>query len=252
LAHLAISLFGAYTVTLGGQPITTFAYDKVRALLAYLVVEKDRAHRREHLCAMLWPDAEPALAHQNLSQALYVLRGSLGRGENPYLLADRHEVRFNPNADYDLDVATFCALAATSANAPSALDGWAQAIALYQGAFMLGFSLPDALPFEEWVMLQREWLQRRALETLRHLIAGWRARGAPEAALAYAWRLVEIEPWDEQAQRHIMQLLVACGRAAAALVQYERCRDILARELNVAPQPETTALCEAIRRGIPG
>ena len=124
-----------------------------------------------------------------------------------------------------------------------------QAVALYKAPFLEGFSLPDAAPFEEWALLQREWLQRLALETLRHLVAGWQERAEPTRALGHAWRLVELEPWDEDAHRQIMELLVACGRPGEALAQYERCRQILRRELDAEPQPETSALYASIQQG---
>lgn len=39
---LCIALLGTYVVTHDGRPVTAFAYDKVRGLLAYLAVEADR------------------------------------------------------------------------------------------------------------------------------------------------------------------------------------------------------------------
>jgi chromosomal replication initiation ATPase DnaA len=44
-----------------------------------------------------------------------------------------------------------------------------------------------------------------------------------------------------------MELLVRSGQRSAALAQYETCRRILARDLDVAPAGEMTALYERIR-----
>ena len=72
MARLALSLLGGFRVLLDGEPVTTFAYDKVRALLAYLAVESNRrrpdpvAHRRESLAGLLWPDWPERAARTNL------------------------------------------------------------------------------------------------------------------------------------------------------------------------------------------
>ena len=55
MARLSIRLLGPYQIALYGQPVTAFESDKVRALLAFLAVESERAHRRETLAGLLWP-----------------------------------------------------------------------------------------------------------------------------------------------------------------------------------------------------
>ena len=70
MSHLAISLLGSFQVTLDDVPLTSFATDKVRALLAFLAVEANRPHRREALIDLLWPDHPPAAGRNNLRQAL--------------------------------------------------------------------------------------------------------------------------------------------------------------------------------------
>lgn len=45
MACLSLHLLGSFRATLGDRPVSTFRSDKVRALLAHLAVESDRAHR---------------------------------------------------------------------------------------------------------------------------------------------------------------------------------------------------------------
>src|SRR6478672_3925870 len=71
---------GPFRVTLSGEPLTGFATDKVRALLAYLAVEGKRAHRREALAGLLWPNSADSDALTSLRQALRKLRQALASG----------------------------------------------------------------------------------------------------------------------------------------------------------------------------
>ena len=64
---------------------------RIQALLAYLALESARAHTREALAALFWPDEPDQVAKQNLRQALYQLRQLLGEQIDPFLLDDaRH------------------------------------------------------------------------------------------------------------------------------------------------------------------
>ncbi len=54
MARLELALLGPPYMTLDDQPIVGLAYDKVRALLAYLAIEP-RSHGRDALSELLWP-----------------------------------------------------------------------------------------------------------------------------------------------------------------------------------------------------
>ena len=47
MTRLTLALRGPLQVTLDGAPVSAFEYNKVRALLAYLVLEAAHPHRRE-------------------------------------------------------------------------------------------------------------------------------------------------------------------------------------------------------------
>ena len=75
--RLTLNMLGTMTVALDdGEPIE-FAYAKVRALLAYLVLEHAGPHSRERLAGLLWPEQPEADARHSLSQALWTLRRSI-------------------------------------------------------------------------------------------------------------------------------------------------------------------------------
>jgi adenylate cyclase len=252
MAHLAIRLLGPFEVTLDGEPVTQFETLKTRALLACLVAEADSRHRREALAEMLWPDRPEGAARANLRHTLRSLRLTIGdyEAEPPFLITTREAIALNPDGDAWVDAHAFAGSLADLERVqrphPEALE---RALGLYRGAFLEGLSLPDSALFEEWRILKREQVQRQVLDLLSRLVAGYEHQGEYERALAHAWRQVDLEPWDEPARRRVMRLLARSGRRAEALAQYEACRTVLADELGVEPETETTQLAQRIRDG---
>ena len=83
MTKLVMRLFGGFHVELDGEAVHGFESDKGRALLAYLVVESDRPHRRETVASLLWPDRPDVVARNNLRQALFRLRQVLCDSARP-------------------------------------------------------------------------------------------------------------------------------------------------------------------------
>ena len=124
-----------------------------------------------------------------------------------------------------------------------------EAVALYRGSFLEGFSLKGCLDFDDWSILVRERLHRLALTAFSRLADYYKYRGEIKQACEAARRLVALESWQEEAHRRLMRLLALSGRRSEALAQYKRCRSTLQEELEVGPERETTALYERIRDG---
>ena len=246
MSHLNLSFLGAFQAFLDEKLIIDFESDRVRALLAYLVVEADRPHHRDALAGLIWSDWPDRSARTNLRNALANLRGAIGDRDAspPFLLITRETIQFNPESDYWLDVAVFTSLCEIDDS--QALE---EAHNLYRGTFLEGFQLKDSNPFEDWHLLTRERLQRHASAALRRLADDFQQRGNYERASEFAWWLVELEPWHEDGHQQLMRLLVFNGQRSAALAQYETCRRQLALELGIEPAPETTRLFEQIRDG---
>lgn len=66
-------------------------------------------------------------------------------------------------------------------------------------------------------------------------------------AQIYAYRQLEIDCVQEVAYRQLMLALVLSGQRNEALRKYEHCRQIIRQELDIEPEPETTALYEKIK-----
>jgi DNA-binding SARP family transcriptional activator len=251
-AELQLSLLGKLQISRDGAPVTGFVSAKAQALLVYLAVTA-RPHDRQALAALLWGDMPQTEARANLRSALSNLRKLL----EPYLLISRDEAAFNQASSYWLDVAAF---EAALVQPTSPVQGepvplsWEvhsqalrQAIELYQGDFLEGFAVREALAFEEWLLSRRERLRQLAVQALHTLALEHTARGEYAAGIDYTTRLLALEPWREEAHRQLMILLARSDQRSAALAQYELCCRILAAELGVEPLPETTTLYERLK-----
>jgi DNA-binding SARP family transcriptional activator len=256
--YLTIALFGTHQVALNGNPVIHFEAESARALLAYLVMEVGRVHQRETLAALLWPDHATSDALANLRQALNRLRHAVGDREAvpPILNITRKTIQFNPAGEYWLDVATFDALT-TAVNrhphpdlgaCPECLQRLQEAANIYRGELLDQFVMESAL-FEEWLHRRRDHYHRRAITTLDQLASGYETCGEYERAQAIIERQIELEPWRENAHRRLMRMLALRGQRGAALLQYQRCCQMLNDELDVEPAAETTALYHQIRAG---
>ena len=230
------------------------------ALLAYLTTS-ERAHNRDALATLLWPDSDQAGARANLRRDLSRLQQDLGADA---LLAEHDLIGVKDGALW-CDVLTFRELLARVAEhghpqAAVQMAGvagelcqdcvhWLQeAVALYGGDFMAGFTLPDSLAFEEWQLFQTERLRRAYGRALQQLLKWHSDGGEYVQALGYASRWLALDPLHEGAQRQMMRLYAWSGETAAALRQYKECARVLQEELGVSPAPETVELYEAIRK----
>jgi len=259
MRRITIRLLGPFEVTIDGAAVTTFAYAKVRALLAYLAVERQHPHPRAELATLLWPDQSERTARASLSQALATLRNALDdkNVDHPLLLADAQSVQLDPASAIEVDVAQFLAtLRAAETHAhhswrtcPSCAEHMQQALDFYRGDFLADLPIHDSDVFEEWSSLQREHLRQRALTALERLVERAQWRGTYTEALSYAQRLVALEPLLEAHQRTYMRLLALNGELTAALAQYRQLQARLAQELAVEPEQATMTLFDQIRRG---
>lgn len=251
--RLSLQFFGQFQVQLDGKPVTAFNSDKTRALLMYLTLESNRAHRRESLSGLLWPNVLDTSARQSLSQSLSILRkllpGGEGEGETrAFIVADREAIQFNPNSDYALDVRQLETLANVDLGNPAGFAEAERILGLYRAPLLEGFTIPDAEGFEEWLLLRRESLQRVALEAFDKAVAAATARGDYAKAIELARRQLEIDPWREETHRDLMLAYAFNGQRADALAQFEKCRQILRDALGIDPSAETRALWTQIQR----
>ncbi len=233
MKSLSILLLGSFQVRLRDKPVTGFETVKERALLAFLAVEADQPQQRAMLAEMLWPGRPEGAARANLRHALARLRRAIGddEAEPPYLLTTRETVQFNRAGDAWVDVDAFTELISEGIRGDSPnIDFLEEAVELYRGELLEGFSLGDSAEFEEWILFTREKYRRQVLDVLSNLVGVYEKSGEYEKPLRHARRQVELEPWDERANRQLIRLLAKTGQRGAAMAQFESSRQAMEEE----------------------
>ncbi len=237
MVGLRIRLLGAPEILLDGQPIEDFRTGKAQALLCYLAVS-ERPHTRSALATLLWGDLSEANARVNLSKALSDLRRLIG----DHIVVRRDLISLDMVSDLAVDVIAFRRCCASMGGYRPPVDRLHEALTLYRGPFLDGFTVRNAPDLELWITDERQRLHECAVQALQDLIAIYDERSNWSQAIATTRRLLMLEPWREEAHCTLMALLARTGQRGVALAQYEVCRAALSVELGVAPSAATEAL----------
>lgn len=254
MSDLVIRLFGGFAATWRQAPLA-FRSDKVRGLLAYLVMRPNEAIARETLAGLFFPGYADNHGRKNLNLLLTRLRQALApvqaaQPEKLLLISDQQAVQLvGDDCRLWVDTVQLEKLHNECEQhrherletCPDCLYRLRQMVTLYQGDFLAGFSLGDAHAFDEWRLWQQEYLLNIVLSALTSLVTHALATGQPVDAEQFARRHIQLSPWQERPHHVMMQALAQQGKVTAALRHFDVYRKLLAEELGASPSAEMWA-----------
>lgn len=228
-AHRRVSLLGGFQLEVDGQlarvPVTM---QKVVSMLAL----RGRCGR-SRLAGSLWPETMEG-------RALASLRTALWRANQvaPGLVEPRHDsVGLAEDVEVDVHGLVRAAHEVMEGGATLPLD--APMLTLLDGDL-----LPDWR--DDWLVVDRERLRQlrlHLLEAVAQRLAEQRMFGmAMEAALA----ALRSDVLRESAHRAVIRVHLLEGNLAEAASAFAYCRDLLRREIGVAPSEETLHLVRGV------
>jgi DNA-binding SARP family transcriptional activator len=232
-----LRLFGRFELN-GPDGAIELTAKKVAALLAYLACTAPEPQSRDKLISLLWGSRFEDQARQSLRQALARLRRVLGQRT---IISEQQNVGLRLGTVRS-DVTRFEAL--LSDGSQPALEA---AVGMYRNGLLLDLDFPEE-PWREWLGVQRRRLEEMALNAMVRLGHQEHLLGRHDRAQKLAGQAIALSDLREDAHRLLMQALAAGGRRADALKHYEDVKTQLKRQLNVEPDPSTTALAEELRR----
>jgi DNA-binding SARP family transcriptional activator len=247
MAALSITLFGAMSLHGTDQPAGQFPSGKIRNLLAYLLLNRQTTHAREHLAGLFWGDQDEQKARHCLNTALWRLNRLLDESHpttHPYLRVDAQTIGWNTASVIRLDIEEFesrCTLADQMGDdAPEQQARlYEQAIECYRADLLIDC-------YEDWCLIERERFRFLYLHALGRLMAYHMDRRAHDDAIECGRRILACDPLREEVHRDLIVCHLAINRPGEALRQYRTCEELVRRELDEEPMPETQALLPRI------
>ncbi len=217
-----------------------------RRLFMLLAGHANSALRRDLALDTIWPNEAAGRAGSALNTAVWRIRGVLADlpGVDLEVIDDTLRLAVEPPARIDaheLEAAVqfACPQHHGSGLTESGRVRLQAAAAECRGAFLEGCS-------DHWVLPLRERYAALHIQAMSMLLRDAAAQGDYETALQHGRRIIELDPFREGTQREVMWLYALSGQRARAIRQYRELRDMLARELAIAPMPETQALLRRI------
>ena len=220
-------LLGPLEAVVDGTPVQ-LAAAKPRALLALLLLNRNRVVSAAGLIDELWGDDPPAQATKTLQVYVSQLRKALGT-ERLLTRPPGYLLRVD-EGELDLDRFEQLIQQARGQGPAEARDTLAQALALWRGA-----PEPVAARLEELrANASEDWLQA-SVES-----------GDP--VIPQLEELVAREPLRERPRGLLMLALYRSGRQADALELFRKTRELFVGELGIEPGPELRELQQAMLR----
>ena len=209
---------------------------KTRALLAILALSSPRPVLRGKLAEMLWSRRPEEQARASLRQEIHRLMETLEPVGPQIIAINRDHLALRPGAVW-VDVEEVLRASTLKPAALSLLDG------------ELLEDLDGIDPsFDAWLASERERLRDRARSLAETLL---REKTEPEAVIPAAQQLLAIDRAHEGAWRALMRAYAARGERGMSIQAYERCRTVLADQLDAQPSEETQLLLAEIRAAGP-
>ncbi|WP_327582095.1 winged helix-turn-helix domain-containing protein [Nonomuraea sp. NBC_00507] len=242
--RISVRTFGTFELAFDGRPVERWKAGKARNLLQFLLLRHGRIVSRDVLYDALWPDGPWPKGSSSLKVAAHMLRKVLDeqpQGGPGLRLLTRESGYLLEAAGVPLDFERFIRLA-DEAHAAQLRGHRAEAAAHYLQAD--GLYAGDFLPDEpyEWAGAQREWLRSRLLCGLTYLAETNILRGDHVGVIRWCQRMLEVEPFHEEAFRALMLVHGHLGQLEQVQRWYRLCAVRLRQRLQTAPDLATRRL----------
>lgn len=228
-ASLRLALLGDWRFERDGVPVSLLHRD--RQLVALLALHGSR--QRSFVAGVLWPEVDEARARASLRQVIARVRRQLPQA----LVAVGDSIALSTEVDVDVDeVREWCRrVSGTPLDRHDAIE------ALYV------LSGPELLvgEFDDWVLAERERLQRSRLLALEVLALRLSELDEVPYAVAACEMATGLDPLREAPVRALMSIHLKHGNRVDARHAYDSFRLRLQSDLAEDPSPSLMALLEA-------
>lgn len=232
-----LSVMGGFTLSNRDGRRIFIPNKRVRALLAYLLLERKSVATRERLAGILWSEKDEFLARQSLRQVLVKLRAVLEEAGISQYHIDRDEIYIDSDA-VSVDLESLEDRLRTGEISDTDITETVQ-----PDRILYGLESLDGL-YDSWIHHVRHAWRDRIVDRLQGLLNSADAEVSKTAANA----LICIDPTHEPAHRLLMRYHADRGNSPAAERQYRVLWDHL-DEFGSEPEKATQDLVSRIKLG---
>ncbi len=204
---------------------------KTMGVLGYLALEG--ATSRSKLAGLLWSESDERTARNNLVQVIRRLKKSTNAN---LILGDD---LLSLSGDIKTDAAELKILAFAGD----------ESLLTFTGELLSQHDYDDCPDFADWLFSERERILDLRQNTLKNVIGQHQKASNYQEALRCAEALLSLDSISEEAHRLVMRLHFLSGDRGSALKAFERCKEVLEKELGVEPSTDTHQLAAEIEFG---
>lgn len=244
---LKIYMFGDFRVVFNNQTLL-FPTRETQSLFAYLILNRDRCFDRSLIGEQFFPDLSFNNARKRLRNCIWRIRSvfeSVGADSNSFLTISNRDIGFRSDCNYWLDIERFenviekkSPKVFKSLNEKSVVE-LQNCLTFYRGDLLESID-------DQWCFWERERLKVLFLRGLEKLMNHHLDSAEWHRAIGVAIRIIGSDPLREHVYRNLMRSYYAIGDRPAALMEYQKCANILQKELDVLPMKSTQKLKLAI------
>lgn len=251
IPYLRVYALGHFLVYENDYLIVDWPSRRGKSIFKYLILHRQQRIPKEVLMETFWPNADPEAARNNLNVSIYGLRQVL-RNKHPeysHIVFEDGQYLLNPEMQVWVDVEAFLIHFRAGYQYEQqhqydlACQEYAQAEALYRG------ELFEEDRYESWMATSRQTLQDHYLALMTALCRYYYEQGNYPASITVCSKILDIDPCQEAAHRHMMRCYSRTGQRNLVLRQYHLCETALREELDINPGAETVDLYRQICRG---
>ena len=240
IPKITIRSFGKMQVRFGSKVITgkEWKTQVVRDLFFFLLTQPEGV-TKEEIGEVFWQEADQDTIKLRFKNTLYRLRRAIGK---EVVIYTDDDYQFNKSIDYEYDADLFnqgIHLAENAHETDEKIAHYAAAVAVYKGTFL------PKLDYD-WVLTHRASYQRLFLDACSSLTDLYIKKGLYQEAVKVTQRALEEDLINESIYRSSMLAYSAMNDRPAVIRVYEQCRNVLQKELEIEPSPQTVSLFNSL------
>jgi DNA-binding SARP family transcriptional activator len=235
--QIQIHTLGRFEICVDGKVVSgpLSHSKKLKSLMAYLILNHDRAVAYSELFDVLWPNEESGNPRNALKMLMYRLRNALTAGGAPekmsFVVIQQGACQWNPFLSCDIDFEQVCELRKKlqreALSADERMEALTEIMQLYQGHF-LGDS--DS---EMWSVAQDAYLHNLYLQSVNEMVQLLREDDLQEEIVALCRSSLQIDELDEDINRSLILALAALGRYSEAAQQFSHITELYYTQLGI-------------------